>query len=194
MVHVSPKAFDLLCLLIEARPNVLTKTDLHLRLWPDVFVSDGNLAMLVTELRAALGETAKEPQFIRTVHRHGYAFNGDVIVHALTHTPGSTPPGAWLALGTTRWPLVPGDNVVGRDPASRIWIDAPSISRRHALVRVDGDVITVDDLQSKNGTTVQGQRVTDATQAKPGDSIRFGSIDTVLHVWTHATTQTEGDL
>ena len=57
-VRLQSKALDLLLLLLDARPRVLTKSDLHARLWPSVFVSDTSLAMAVAELRAALGETA----------------------------------------------------------------------------------------------------------------------------------------
>ena len=64
-VHLSPKAFDLLHVLVDARPRVLTKQDLHKRLWPDTFVSDTNLASLIAEIREALGDDARQPRFIR---------------------------------------------------------------------------------------------------------------------------------
>ena len=72
VTHLSPKAFDLLVTLIRERPRALSKADLHARLWPKTFVSDASLAMLAAELRAALGESARQPQWVRTVHRHGY--------------------------------------------------------------------------------------------------------------------------
>ena len=37
-VHLSPKAFDVLALLLERRPNVVTKKDFDVRIWPGVFV------------------------------------------------------------------------------------------------------------------------------------------------------------
>ena len=73
--HVSPKAFELLHLLLEHRPRALSKSELHGRLWPATFVSDATLSSLVAEVRAALGETAGRVRFVRTVHRFGYAFN-----------------------------------------------------------------------------------------------------------------------
>ena len=75
---VSPKAFDLLIVLVESRPRALTKGELHERLWPDTFVVDANLSNLVVELRGVLEDKAREPRFIRTVHRHGYAFAAEV--------------------------------------------------------------------------------------------------------------------
>jgi DNA-binding response OmpR family regulator len=54
-VPFSPKAFDLLELLIRRRPKAVSKADIHEHLWPGTFVSPANLANLVGELRAALG-------------------------------------------------------------------------------------------------------------------------------------------
>ena len=76
-VPLTPRAFELLGLLLESRPRVLGKNDLRDRLWPDSFVSDTSLAKLVTELRQAIGDDARDPRFIRTVHRHGYAWSGE---------------------------------------------------------------------------------------------------------------------
>jgi len=57
-VHLSPKAFELLKILIDERPRAMSKQELHERLWPDTFVSEVNLASLIAEIRAALGEPA----------------------------------------------------------------------------------------------------------------------------------------
>lgn len=77
-IHLSPKAFQLLSILIEARPKVIAKGDLHERLWPSTFVSEGGLASVIAELRAALGDDAREPRFIRTVFAFGYSFCAEV--------------------------------------------------------------------------------------------------------------------
>src|SRR6187431_1224772 len=73
-VSLSPKAFELLSLLIANRPKAVAKSDLLERLWPDTFVVEKNLANLIGEVRDALGEDSSNPRFIRTVHRFGYAF------------------------------------------------------------------------------------------------------------------------
>jgi DNA-binding winged helix-turn-helix (wHTH) protein len=72
-VHVSAKAFDLLCLLIEKRPRALSKQEICDQLWPDTFVGEASLPVLVREIRAALTERYRDA--IRTVHRFGYAFD-----------------------------------------------------------------------------------------------------------------------
>lgn len=71
-VPLSPKVYQLLCVLAEERPRALSRQELHARLWPDTFVSDVNLACLVNELRVALGDCRG---LVRTVHRFGYAFD-----------------------------------------------------------------------------------------------------------------------
>src|SRR6266699_2092471 len=75
-VRLSPKAFDLLQVLIDNRTRALSKAELHDRLWPGTFVTDANLAVLVGELRKALHDRPDAPKFVRTVRRFGYAFCG----------------------------------------------------------------------------------------------------------------------
>jgi DNA-binding winged helix-turn-helix (wHTH) protein len=75
-VGLSPKAFDLLALLLAGRPAVIGRAQLHDRLWPETFVAGTSLPRLVSELRKALADTAARPRFVRTVRGHGYAFCG----------------------------------------------------------------------------------------------------------------------
>jgi DNA-binding winged helix-turn-helix (wHTH) protein len=190
-VHLSPKAFDLLEVLIHERPRALRKQELHRRLWPDSFVSDASLAMLVAEVRAALGETAKAPRYLRTLHRHGYAFQGDIDSAAKPSTSG--PAGFWLVTTTGRVPLVAGNNIVGRDPSARVWLDSPSVSRQHARIRIEGDRATVEDLGSKNGTRARDARVTCATLLADGDELLFGSVRTSFRSCSTDRTRTEAE-
>ena len=73
-LHVTPKVFQLLGILIAERPRAVSKDELQQRLWPDTFVADGNLPSLITELRSALGDDARKPRYIRTHHGYGYSF------------------------------------------------------------------------------------------------------------------------
>ena len=63
--------------------------------------------------------------------------------------------------------------VLGRGTADVV-IDDPEISRRHALVRVVGERVVIDDLDSMNGTWVNGQRITETVELRPGDVVRLG--------------------
>src|SRR5262245_45853675 len=164
----------------------MSKRDIHRQLWPDTFVTDGSVAVLVAEIRAALGDNVRQPVFMRTLHRFGYAFVAPV-VEAVTRAD-STPRAVqcWLASGNERAPLEAGDNVVGRDPlanirvgldpAADLRIDAAGISRRHALVVVAEETITLHDLSSKNGTFVNEVRVTTPVLLHDGAEVRLGSV------------------
>ena len=173
-LHLSPKAYELLTILVEGRPRALSKQELYERLWPDTFVSEVNLATLIAEIREALGDDARKPRFIRTAHRFGYAFCG---------TTADAPRGddaettfCWLLIGGRRVPLQVGENILGREPEDGINLDSPTVSRRHARISISGTEAVVEDLGSKNGTFVGGEPVSTAVQLKDGDEIRTGSV------------------
>ena len=176
-VHVSPKAFDLLRSLVENRSRAMERTELHQQLWPDTFVLDTNLASLVAEIRRTLGDSAEEPRFVQTLHRFGYRFIADVDEAGPADEEPATPfVRYWLVWETRQIPLGDGANVLGRAPDAGVWIDAPGVSRNHAQITVAGRDATVEDLGSKNGTFVKGQRITAPYRLADGDQIRLGSV------------------
>ena len=185
-IHVSPKAFDLLCVLIAARPNAVSKGDLHARIWPGTFVVDANLSVLVAEIRRALGDDAHVPKFIRTVHRHGYAFSGEAmdLRPALAGRAGESTPKAWLVWKERVLVLAEGENVIGRDPGCNVWLDVPGVSRRHARVVVSGDVVVVEDLGSKNGTLVADTPVLSPRPLDDGEMLQIGPVEVQFRLWS----------
>src|SRR6266851_2777396 len=137
-IHLSPKAFDLLGVLLERRPKVVGKAELHTRIWPDTYVVDANLNVLIGEIRRALADKAERPRFIRTVHGVGYAFCGEA--HDLDEAASTAAPRTtrfWLAWGNQTFPLSEGDNIIGRDPQCGVWLDATGVSRQHARIRIE---------------------------------------------------------
>ncbi len=177
IIHVSSKALDLLHVLLENRPRVVSKPDLNDRLWPDTFVSDVNLATIVAELRRALRDDAARPRFIRTVHRHGYAFSGTATVEApRTETAVETLGTHWLVWENGQARLRAGDNILGRGRRATVWLDSPAISRHHAKIIVTRSDATVEDLGSRNGTYVRGERIASPVRLNDGDEIRVGSV------------------
>jgi DNA-binding winged helix-turn-helix (wHTH) protein/TolB-like protein len=74
LVPLTPKAFDILLVLLENDGRIVHKDDLMKRVWPNTFVEEGNLTQNVSLLRKALGESANDSQFIETVPRRGYRF------------------------------------------------------------------------------------------------------------------------
>lgn len=174
-VHLSPKAFELLKTLIDHRPRALSKNELHTRLWPSTFVSEANLASLVAEIREALGDVARQPRFIRTVHGFGYAFSGQASA-GVGHDDRRTR-FCWLLKDGKRVPLAPGENILGRESdGGGIRIDSPTVSRRHARISVSAGGASVEDLDSKNGTYLRGESVTTAVALNDGDEIRVGGV------------------
>ena len=190
-VHLSPKAFDLLALLVRRRPNAMSKSEILDTLWRDAFVSEGNLAVVVNEIRHALDDRAQQPQFIRTVPRFGYAFCGAVAASAGASTPTPWSASWWLAWRGERVLLGRGENVLGRDPDADIRVDAVGVSRRHAMIVVEDDAVTLHDLDSKNGTYVHDVRVSAPVELADGTDIHLGPAVLRFHQLAGATsTQT----
>ena len=183
-IHLSPKAFDLLCALIETGPKVVDKANLHARIWPNTYVVDANLNILIGEIRRAIGDSAQDPKFIRTVHGVGYAFCGTA-ADLPSSRVGVQPLFCWVAWNGRTWQLAEGDNVIGRDPRSDIWLDAPGVSRRHAMIRVDSRNrrVLLEDLGSTNGTFVRRASVDAALALTDGDVVQVGTVDLTVRLW-----------
>jgi len=182
---VSPKAFALLELLIERRPGAVSRDDIHARLWPDVHVSEANLANLVVELRTALGDDARRPRLIRTVPRFGYAFKADARPDRGRVETGEPAPRFVYRLlwGRREISLDPGENLIGRDRDAIVWVDDDSVSRRHARITVDADVATIEDLGSKNGTYVGDRKIRGPVVLSDRDVVRVGPATLKLRVY-----------
>ena len=185
-VHVSPKAFDLLRLLLERRPNVVSKTELHDRIWPGAFVGDANLSVVVAEIRQVLRDDSRDARFIRTVHRVGYSFSGTVTEEAaFQKTRGSSGHHrCWLVLNDQTLPLTEGENIVGRDPRCNVWLDASGVSRRHARIVVTPEQVSIEDLDSSNGTFVQGRRLAAPRALADGEQIELGAATVIFRLWS----------
>lgn len=175
-VHLTRKAFDLLTVLVDEAPRVVPKAELHERLWPGTFVSEATLDGLVKELRRALQDRDSTAPIVRTAHGVGYACAASV-----DRGPAADPADAshWIDIEGRRIRLLDGENVIGRDPASRIWLDVASISRRHARILVSGDSVMLEDLGSKNRTKVGDTTLTGRLRLRDGDCILVGPIPLV---------------
>jgi DNA-binding winged helix-turn-helix (wHTH) protein len=169
-LHLTPKAFELLSLLIERAPAVVTKAEIHGRLWPGVFVSDATLVGLIKELRRVLEDREPSAPIIRTAHRIGYALC-DVERAAETRV---TLAAHWIVDEHRRISLHQGENIVGRDPRSDVWVDLAGVSRRHARILIQDARAEIEDLGSKNGTSVGNTHVTAVYVLRDGDAIKVG--------------------
>lgn len=178
-VALTPKAFALLEALVAAHPAAVAKDDLYERLWPDVTVEPGNLHNLVAEVRTAIGD--EEHCVVRTVHRFGYALDAAIVREDAAPFR--------LVSGDRELPLAAGANEIGRDATG-----SPEVSRRHARIVVEHGRATIEDLRSKNGTFVRGQRITTPTPLTDGDEIILGRARFVFRAAGTAaeTTMTAG--
>ena len=183
-LHLSPKAFDLLLLLLERRPEVVTKPEIQQRVWPGTFVEDASLSVLIAELRRALDDDPRSPAFIRTAHGRGYAFCG-AAQSAMSKNASTAEQAAtcWLMWRDQNRPLAQGANVIGRDPSCEIWVDARGVSRRHARITVSGHSAIVEDLASTNGTFVGGRKLTATRPLADGDVIALGPETVTFRGW-----------
>ena len=190
-VHLTRKAFDLLLLLLEHRPNAVSKEQINERLWPDSFVSEASLQTLIHEIRQAIDQQGSHESWIRTVHGVGYRFAAEAAVDDPSRLAPRRP-AAWLIGESIRVSLAPGENVIGRDVEGVLEIDAPTVSRRHARITV-GPECTIEDLGSKNGTCLNGERVTEARPLADESMVALGSLKLVFRLVRHAQSTESAD-
>ena len=179
-IHLSTKAFDLLCVLLARRPNVVLKEELLRQIWPKSYVVEANLNVLVGEVRRAIGDNAQTSRFIRTVHGVGYAFCGSTTdIESVPQGELADRTRCFLVASNRTFALAEGDNVIGRDPSCRVWLDDPDVSRRHARIRIDSAQrrAVLSDLDSTNGTLLRRSRVNTETPLVDGDVIRIGPVE-----------------
>lgn len=180
-VPLQPKAFRLLEVLVERRPRVVTRAELRSLVWPGELAGGTPVARLVNEVRSAIGDPARTPRFIRTVHRVGYAFSERDVEEASAPAPR---PSIRFALqwGERLVALTPGESIIGRATGALIGVASPRVSRRHARIVVAEERATIEDLRSKNGTFVGGRRLEGTTGLRHGDLIEIGPLRLVFLV------------
>jgi DNA-binding winged helix-turn-helix (wHTH) protein len=184
-VRITPKAFDLLSLLVRNRPKAVSKAELSEQIWKGTFVTDDGLPRLVNEVRTAIGDTARDPRWLRTVHGYGYAFAGEA--------DAAAPPlfgGYLLTWGSREFRLGEGVHVIGRDPVASVCLDSTVISRRHAQIVIAAGEARIEDLGSKNGTFVGDDPVAAPRPLHDGDQIRVGDFTLTFHQAASLPTET----
>lgn len=200
-IALQEQPFQVLVMLLARPGDLVTREELRAALWPDaVFVDfDHGLNKAVGKIRRALGDLADSPRFVETLERRGYRFIAPV-ERGIDERPPATRPGATTAslrLVRLLWndraiPLEAGTHFVGRDPASAVWIDSSVVSRRHARLIVDAEGLTIEDLESHNGSFVNGERLEGVRRLGHGDEIRIGPARLTLHdPAAHAATLTD---
>lgn len=173
-IRLSDEAAALLLRLIDQRPRVLSATELAAHLRSCHGAASASLADLIAEIREAVDDPSLESRFIRAVPRFGFAFSA--AVRPATCDEAAVPATrCWLNVDGRAVPLRDGVNLVGRDRAADVRLDAPNISRRHARIIVEATQTLLEDLGSRNGTAVRGTLVSAPVPLANGDDIRVAS-------------------
>jgi DNA-binding winged helix-turn-helix (wHTH) protein len=191
-VPLGPKAFELLELLLRSRPRALSKAQIRDRLWPRTVASESNLTTLVNELRAALGDRGRKSRFIRTVYGFGYAFSGEATEVDVARTGSGRATRLRLFLDDREIALREGENLLGRMDDGAAWLESPTVSRRHARIVVEGGKATLEDLGSKNGTFLRGEKITSPRVLADRDEILLGRVHLTFRVLPPVSTLTGG--
>jgi DNA-binding winged helix-turn-helix (wHTH) protein len=174
-VRLQEQAFRVLAMLVDRPGDLVTHEELRARIWPEaVFVDfEHGLHKAVSKLRHALGESAGTPRFVETLPRRGYRFIAPVEGRASLR-PASR--GRHLVFESRTVLLAEGSNLLGRDEHSVVVLDSSTVSRRHALIVLEGGNAVLEDLGSKNGTRVGGRRVEGRVVLADGDQIQVGAL------------------
>jgi pSer/pThr/pTyr-binding forkhead associated (FHA) protein len=138
---------------------------------------------VIAELRNVMSDDAREPQYIRTVHGFGYAFATKPRIS--TTAPAGTRGARLLVRGREMF-LNAGENIVGRDPDTSIYIDDLSVSRKHVRIVVSDTDAILEDLGSKNGTLHNGAAVKEPVTLRDRDVVTLGSMTIVFRASSDA--------
>ena len=138
---------------------------------------DAAINTAIRKIRHVLEDDADMPRFVETVVGKGYRF----VMSVTRRSTGSAARGTAVSShsvfrGKHEFFLENGDNVIGRDPAAQIRVDHPSVSRSHAKIVLRAGQATLEDLDSRNGTFVNGRRLDAPTELGHGAVIGLGPI------------------
>ncbi|HEX4439925.1 MAG TPA: FHA domain-containing protein [Thermoanaerobaculia bacterium] len=183
-VPLTHKSRELLLLFLENPRRMLPRETIVESVWRETAVTDDAVGAQIAKLRRALGDAGGE--ILKMVRREGYRWDAEVRVedtaprHPVRSVVPSSGPRFRLILRDREIQLLDGPNVIGRDRDSAVWIDHESVSRRHAQVVVARGRARLEDLESRNGTFLNGRRISRGEPLSDGDTMRIGVIPIVF--------------
>jgi DNA-binding winged helix-turn-helix (wHTH) protein len=169
---------EVLVLLVQHAGTLVARDSIHGALWgSDVFLDrDAAINTAIRKIRKALGEDVERPRFVETVVGKGYRFVGQIVPETVD-PPRPRPAAVYrLTRGTDAFALHDGENLIGRDPGVHVFLDHPSVSRRHARISIAAGRVVLEDLNSRNGTWIDGRGITAPTEVHDGAIIGVGPI------------------
>jgi DNA-binding winged helix-turn-helix (wHTH) protein len=198
---------EVLILLVQRAGTLVQRSEIQTMLWsPDVYVEhDSAINTAVRKIRRTLGDDAERPRFVETVVGKGYRFiapvesDADSAAQSRARDRRSSTqsqrmfPSYSVTRGSQEFILEAGETVFGRDPAAGVYVDHPSVSRRHACIAIGSRGAVLEDLKSRNGTFVNGRRIDQPTDIDHGAIIGLGPITLTFSVMAApASTQSIG--
>lgn len=192
-VHLRARLMDVLHCLAASAGEVVPKDEILAAVWGQKFLAESVLTRTITELRQALGDNPRQPHYIETITKRGYRLVASVdLPGAGAGVQASRCTAFVISYAGARTQLAEGESVLGRGAGATVRIDSLSVSRHHARIVVAGGHAWIEDLCSKNGTTVDGRTVAGRVELADGARIEIGPASLVLHVFgPDATTQTD---
>lgn len=197
-VPLTHKSRELLLLFLENPRRLLPREKIVARVWGAAAVTDEAVSAQIAKLRRALGDGGDD--LLKMVRREGYRWDAEVRVEDAAPRRAvrevsrpSRGPRFRLVLEDREVQLVEGPNVIGRDSESALWIDEASVSRFHAQVVVTGGRARLEDLGSKNGTYLNGRRISRPEPLSNGDEIRIGVVEIVFRKLVRLNTTLPAD-
>jgi DNA-binding winged helix-turn-helix (wHTH) protein len=175
-VRLEKIPMEVLILLVRHAGTLVARDSIFSALWgSDVFLDrDAAINTAIRKIRKALGEDADRPRFVETVVGKGYRFVGPVVAQTIDAAPEVA--SYRVTTDTHAFVLMHGDNVIGRNPDVEVFLDHRSVSRRHARISIAVGRVVLEDLNSRNGTCVDGRSITSPTELHDGAIIRVGPI------------------
>ena len=175
-VRLEKIPMEVLVLLVAHAGTLVLRDSIHAALWgSDVYLDrDAAINTAMRKIRKALGEDVYRPRFVETVVGKGYRFVGPIVRDAVD--PQRQVAAYRLTRGTDAFALQDGENLIGRDPDVHVFLDHPSVSRRHARISIAAGRVVLEDLNSRNGTWIDGRGITSPTEVHDGTIIGVGPI------------------
>jgi DNA-binding winged helix-turn-helix (wHTH) protein len=172
-IKLTPKALVLLRTLVERAGKLVTKEELLQAGWAQTVVSDDALTACIQELRRALGDDARQPRYIETVHRRGFRFIGKVVSCEPPAARGKEGADIHVQAPTTLPPIVdnghPAPPLAGQE-RGLVQPQSPldtAVSGERQLVNWRGGVLSLAGLAIIIGTIVLVQNLSLREAAPP---------------------------
>ena len=191
-VRIEKIPMEILILLVQRAGTLVGRSEIAASVWGQGVHVEQEAAIntAIRKIRQVLGDDAAAPRLVQTVVGKGYRFiapverlrapgEADAIASSDRSGPaveGLAYPRYVIKVGRKEWVLLGGETVIGRDPSAGVYVDHPSVSRRHARISIEAGRARLQDLDSRNGTFVNGRRLEGPVEIRDDAVIGLGPI------------------